>query len=156
MAVGPVRSVSLRIVLVLTTAVGLSLSGTQSATAASSGQLRNLKTKWCLDDSFRYGIRAHPCNGMSFQNWIHRAGPNGNWVLQNAETGRCLDDSVNRLQVLTCNGLPYQRWKAFVDERIAFTFESEETRRCLDDSINGLKTLDCNGTDFQRFYYEAQ
>lgn len=151
------RSASRRSGLVFATVGLLCLTGNGTATAApSSGEIKNLKTTWCVDDS-NLGLRAHPCNGYPFQNWIYKPASNGNVALKNASTDRCLDDSVNGLQAIPCNGLPFQRWKLVLDsKKWAFTFVNEETGRCLDDSINGLKTLDCNYSDFQKFTWQGQ
>ena len=150
------RSASRRAGPVLAIAALLCFTGNGTAVAASSGEIKNLKTQWCVDDS-NIGLRAHPCNGLPFQNWIPKPAFNGNVGLKNASTDRCLDDSVNGLQALGCNGLAFQRWRLVVDtKKIAWTFVNEETGRCLDDSINGLKTLECNYSDFQKFKWQGQ
>ena len=38
-------------------------------TGEPSFLLKNQATGRCIDDSFAYGLRAFPCNGLTFQQW---------------------------------------------------------------------------------------
>lgn len=109
----------------------------------------NFATNRCLDDSFQYGLRAFPCNSLSYQQF--RTGPNDN-IFQNLNTGRCIDDSFQYgLRAFPCNGLAYQRWhRYFGNPADQLHFQNEATTGCLDDSFPfGLRTHGCNQLSYQ-------
>ncbi len=119
-------------------------SGSPDAAQVRAGYtLRNANTGRCIDDSYAYGLRAFPCNGLTYQQWY---GSNGAW--KNVNTGRCIDDSTAYgLRAFPCNGLNYQRWWGTNGH-----WRNENTGRCIDDSYAyGLRAFGCNGLDYQRW-----
>jgi hypothetical protein len=119
--------------------------------ASAQGQYyeyRNLATGRCLDDSREFGLRAVPCNGLSYQSWT--GGRDGS-LFQNLNTGRCIDSSFeHNLRVLPCNGLSYQKWYEYYDESGRRHFQNGATFGCLDDSIElRLRDFGCNSSTYQ-------
>ncbi|MGP2441194.1 RICIN domain-containing protein [Streptomyces sp. JW3] len=112
--------------------------------AAASYQLRNANTGRCIDDSFAYGLRAYPCNGLDFQKW----NLNGGLEWRNVNTGRCIDDSIAYgLRAVPCNGLNFQQW--WYDNGAQ---RNVNTGRCIDDSAAyGLRAYSCNGLNYQQW-----
>lgn len=70
---------------------------------------------------------------------------------QNAQTGRCWDDSAQYgLRAFPCNGGNYQQWTYNGQYR---SFRNLNTGRCIDDSVQfGLRAFPCNFTVYQRWY----
>lgn len=111
---------------------------------------RNVETSRCIDDSFAYGLRAFPCNGLTFQGW-HKGPIGGGSLLKNQATGRCLDDSFTfGLRAIPCNSSPYQTWYIESEFGALFSEHNVQTQRCTDDSFAyGLRAFPCNHTTFQ-------
>ena len=103
-----------RFLTALLMAVGLAATGVvaspQPANAACTWcSYQNLATRRCLDDSFEFGLRSFPCNGLAYQVW--QPNPSGgtfHWG--NRATGRFMDDSEFGLRSFQRNNLNYQRF----------------------------------------------
>src|SRR5690606_2598435 len=134
-------------------AVGLPTTATAHDVELGSGTsdtaisiFRNRATKRCLEDSGA-GLRAHPCNGLNFQQWqvtVDR-------TLRNVNTGRCLDDGDAGLRALPCDGLDSQKWNV-TRRSDGVVLANHQTKRCVEDSGHGLRSYACDGLSFQRWY----
>jgi hypothetical protein len=112
-------------------------------------------------DGSAYGLRGFPCNETSYQTWF-RTDHNGYYVLRNAATGWCLDDSTSSLsheayndvlRAIPCNGLPYQDWREIWPWTGTKEWMNVATGRCLDDSTaygnDVLRAYACLGNNYQ-------
>jgi hypothetical protein len=71
--------------------------------------IRSHATGACLQD-LDSGLFGGACDGGIRESWKFFDN-NGNTVIQNVDTGRCLDDSVGPgLRSFPCNGLNFQDW----------------------------------------------
>lgn len=115
--------------------------------------MRNQNTGRCIDDSQAYGLRAFPCNGLSYQGWHTISGHPGQF--QNQNTGRCIDDSLRYgLRAYPCNdgsyNSGYQYWYISGISAGAVHLRNLKTGRCIDDSFAyGLRAFTCNGLNYQ-------
>jgi hypothetical protein len=95
-------------------------SGAQGWSSGPNGtMLKNLRTGWCLDYSFQFGLRTLNTNGCSnfpYQRWypyVTYSSVPPHLHLQGGEGWGCLDDSKEfHLRSFGCNGLSYQSWVA--------------------------------------------
>ena len=149
-----------RFLTALLMAVGLAATGVvaspQPANAACTWcSYQNLATRRCLDDSFEFGLRSFPCNGLNYQKWRYgyTAGTLGGLV--NRHTGRCIDDSFEfGLRSFPCNGLAYQVWQPNPSGG-TFHWGNRATGRFMDDSEFGLRSFQRNNLNYQRFVSDA-
>lgn len=77
--------------------------------------MQNLETGRCVDDSSAYGLRAFPCNGMTYQFFASQLMASDvnmqKRTFQNVNTGACMDySSPYGLRGFPCNGTQYQNW----------------------------------------------
>lgn len=83
----------------------------------------------------------------------------GTYVLVNASTGRCLDDSVAYgLRTFVCNNQSFQQWRlhGLNEAGTLWTLTNLNTHRCVDDSVAyHLRSFGCNNQAFQRFWVGA-
>lgn len=115
--------------------------------------LKDQNTGRCLDDSFQYGLRSFPCNGLIFQEFVMTpvAGPGWhNYEIRSNQTNRCVDDSPDfGLRAFDCNGMDFQVWFNTQNGNPA-PLTNGNTWRCLDDSFDfGLRSFPCNNMDYQ-------
>jgi hypothetical protein len=132
-----------------------SITKAVSAPTASSGvKIQNQNTGRCIDDSFAFGLRSFPCNGLSFQQWSVVGFQDGTIHLVNENTGRCIDDSLAfGLRSFPCNGLSFQGWFPGFFSDGTIDLQNQNTGRCIDDSLAfGLRSFPCNGLSFQRWF----
>jgi hypothetical protein len=134
---------------------GIAPTSTVEVLACTACPYLNRATSRCIDDSFEFGLRAFPCNGLNYQKWYNSSGAVP-FALKNAHTGRCIDDSVEfGLRAFPCNGLKYQRWH--LNQRVIlgttyFHLGNAMTGRFLDDSVQfGLRSFPGNNLDYQLF-----
>lgn len=78
------------------------------------------------------------------------------YSLQNAHTGRCIDDSLQfGLRSFPCNGMTYQKWEMNIKVVLGIAYRhpcNAETNRCMDDSQQfGLRSFEMNPLDYQLF-----
>src|ERR1700680_2042999 len=138
------------------TGVSVALPSTAFAAAAGGGAstlesaILNVNTGGCIDDSFTYGLRSFPCNGLSYQDWTLTSQSDGSVTIKNANTGRCIDDSfAYHLRSFTCNNLNYQNWWVTpvygLNGSFWFQLQNENTGGCIDDSFTyHLRSFGCN------------
>jgi hypothetical protein len=124
------------------------------ARAAVTDHVLNIETNRCIDDSFAYGLRAFPCNGLAFQTFDVIPQPDGRWVLRNRATARCIDDSLAYgLRAFPCNNLSFQAFAPRKEPAGFYELRNKATGRCIDDSYAyGLRAFPCNNLSFQRFW----
>jgi hypothetical protein len=118
--------------------------------------MQNEATNRCLDDSFAFGLRAFPCNRLSYQRWdvaVAVSFTRGlSLTLRNQNTRRCLDDSsAFGLRTFPCNFSEYQHFYPLIISLDGGTeLINGMTRRCVDDSFAfGLRSYPCNLLSFQ-------
>ncbi|MFI0404555.1 RICIN domain-containing protein [Actinomadura sp. 3N508] len=73
-------------------------------------ELRHIASNMCLDDSNAYGLRAFPCNKMTYQSWWLHRWRDGTTQIKNQATLRCLDQSSYGMRTYPCNATVYQSW----------------------------------------------
>jgi len=146
------------------TGVSVALPSTAFAAAAGGGAstlesaILNVNTGGCIDDSFTYGLRSFPCNGLSYQDWTLTSQSDGSVTLKNANTGRCIDDSfAYHLRSFTCNNLNYQNWWVTpvygLNGSFWFQLQNENTGGCIDDSFTyHLRSFACNLLSYQGWH----
>jgi hypothetical protein len=150
---------AVRAVVVVLALAGMAIVATATPAAATTDDyaLRSVATGYCVDDSFEYGLRSYPCNGLNYQRFNSYPQPDGTFVLQNQRTGRCIDDSIEfGLRAFNCYYSTYQRWERRLvwisSGGLAYTFVSQATGLCMDDSPQyRLRAYFCNGQPYQQF-----
>lgn len=141
--------------------VGGAAAGTDNASAADAGSsrpalaasdvrvFRNAVLKDCLDDSIVYKLRPFICNGMDYQRWevIPTGDISPSYYIRNANTHRCLDDSVLGVRTLDCNNLNYQKW-FFAYSGSGDELQNQATGNCLQENSWGrLVMVTCVSSD---------
>jgi hypothetical protein len=132
----------------LSTVVTFTLVSAGPAAAETIGK-QDYATGRCLDDSYAYGLRSFPCNGLIYQefNLTQAREPYDATIFVNAATQRCMDDSYAfGLRSIPCNGSLYQEFVSVLYGAL----RNVETGRCVDDSFGaGLRAIPCNQSFYQ-------
>ena len=119
------------------------------------GNIVNVNTGGCIDDSFTYGLRSFKCSTLSYQQWGLTLQSDGSYTFQNQNTGRCIDDSfAYHLRSFPCNNLNYQNWWVTTVYNLNgtswFQIKNANTGGCIDDSFTyHLRSFPCNQRSYQ-------
>jgi len=130
-------------------------AATASADTGPTTTLVNSATGDCMDSNYQYGIYDISCNGGNYQNWITTGittpGGEGAYVIQDAQTGFCLDGNDGGA-VYTHDyiaGDTYQEWIPSV-QGSTLTFVNAQTGRALQ-ADPGIDAKNPDGTSNQEW-----
>jgi hypothetical protein len=111
----------------------------------------NQATGRCLDDSFAYNTRPHPCNGLDFQKWSVGY-PGGDYRdFKNVNTGRCIGADNTSVSGGECRTSSQAMWILRRWNDGTFELRNVWSGLCLAD-VGRLAVETCNASTRQSWY----